>query len=87
MKKQEKRNLKKEINKQLDEYKYCSNKISKIFDSKIVEQAEKEFNQLYIQLDFLPEEIVKFIKNLKKDFGKTINRIKRENMPKTNNLL
>ena len=50
MKKQEKRNLKKEIkeiNKQLDEYEYYNNKISEIFDSKTVEQAEKEFNRLY----------------------------------------
>ena len=70
MKKQEKQELKKEIkeiNKQLEEYEYYNNKISEIFDSKIVEQAKKEFNRVYNQLDFLPEEIAKFIKNLKKD--------------------
>ena len=90
MKKQEKRDLKKEIkeiNKQLEEYEYYNNKISEIFDSKTVEQAKKEFNRLYNQLDFLPEEIAKFIKNLKKDFDKTINHIKRDDIPKTNNLL
>ena len=48
---------------------------------------ETEFNRIYNQLDFLPEEIAKFIKNLKKDFDKTINHIKRNDIPKTNNLL
>lgn len=46
-----------------------------------------EFNRLYNQLDFLPEEVAKFVKNLKKDFNKTINHIKRKDIPKTNNLL
>ena len=52
-----------------------------------VEKAKTEFNRIYNQLDFLPEEIAKFIKNLKKDFDKTINHIKRNDIPKTNNLL
>ena len=43
--------------------------------------------KLYNQLDFLPEEVAKFVKNLKKDFDKTINHIKRNDIPKTNNLL
>ena len=50
-------------------------------------KQKKEFNRIYNQLDFLPEEIAKFIKNLKKDFDKTINHIKRNDIPKTNNLL
>ena len=89
-KKQEKTKLKKEIkeiNKKLDEYEYYNNKISEIFTYGTVEKAKKEFNRIYNQLDFLPEEIAKFIKNLKKDFDKTINHIKRNDIPKTNNLL
>ena len=39
-----------------------------------------EFNRLYNQLDFLPDEVVKFVKNLKKDFDKTINHIKRKDI-------
>lgn len=86
-KKQEKKKLKKEIkeiNKKLGEYEYYNNKISEIFT---YDTVEKEFNRIYNQLDFLPEEIAKFIKNLKKDFDKTINHIKRNDIPKTNNLL
>ena len=89
-KKQEKTQLKKDIkkiNKQLDEFEYYNNKISEIFNYDTVQKAEIEFNRLYNQLDFLPEEIAKFIKNLKKDFDKTINHIKRKDIPKTNNLL
>ena len=89
-KKQEKTKLKKEIkkiNKKLDEYEYYNNKISEIFTYNTVEKAKTEFNRIYNQLDFLPEEIAKFIKNLKKDFDKTINHIKRNDIPKTNNLL
>ena len=69
-KKQEKTQLKKDIkkiNKQLDEFEYYNNKISEIFNYDTVQKAEIEFNRLYNQLDFLPEEIAKFIKNLKKD--------------------
>ena len=89
-KKQEKKKLKKEIKeikKKLGEYEYYNNKISEIFTYDTVEKAKKEFNRIYNQLDFLPEEIAKFIKNLKKDFDKTINHIKRNDIPKTNNLL
>ena len=89
-KKQEKKKLKKEIKeikKKLGEYEYYNNKISEIFTYDTVEKAKKEFNRIYNQLDFLPEEIAKFIKNLKKDFDKTINHIKRKDIPKTNNLL
>ena len=52
-----------------------------------VKDAKREFNRLYNQLDFLPEEVSKFVKNLKKDFDKTINHIRRKDIPKTNNLL
>ena len=89
-KKQEKTQLKKEINKinkQLAEFEYYNTKISEIFDYNTVKDAEREFNRLYNQLDFLPEEVAKFVKNLKKDFDKTINHIKRKDIPKTNNLL
>ena len=89
-KKQEKTQLKKEINKinkQLAEFEYYNTKISEIFDYNTVKDAEREFNRLYNQLDFLPEEVAKFVKNLKKDFNKTINHIKRKDIPKTNNLL
>ena len=89
-KKQEKRQLKKDINKinkQLAEFEYYNTKISEIFNYDTVKDAEREFNRLYNQLDFLPEEVAKFVKNLKKDFDKTINHIKRKDIPKTNNLL
>ena len=89
-KKQEKTQLKKDIkkiNKQLNEFEYYNNKISEIFNYKTVKDAKKEFNRLYNQLDFLPEEVAKFVKNLKKDFDKTINHIRRKDIPKTNNLL
>ena len=89
-KKQEKTQLKKEINKinkQLAEFEYYNTKISEIFDYNTVKDAEREFNRLYNQLDFLPEEVAKFVKNLKKDFDKTINHIRRKDIPKTNNLL
>ena len=69
-KKQEKTKLKKEIkeiNKKLDEYECYNKKISEIFTYDSVEKAKTEFNRIYNQLDFLPEEIAKFIKNLKKD--------------------
>ena len=56
-------------------------------DYNTVKDAKREFNRLYNQLDFLPEEVAKFVKNLKKDFDKTINHIKRKDIPKTNNLL
>ena len=51
------------------------------------QDAKREFNRLYNQLNFLPEEVAKFVKNLKKDFDKTINHIRRKDIPKTNNLL
>ena len=89
-KKQEKRQLKKDIKKiekQLAEFEYYNNKISEIFDYNTVKDAKREFNRLYNQLDFLPEEVAKFVKNLKKDFDKTINHIRRKDIPKTNNLL
>ncbi len=84
-KKQEKRQLKKDINKineQLDEFEYYNTKISEIFNYDTVKDAEREFNRLYNQLDFLPEEVAKFVKNLKKDFDKTINHIKRKEFQK-----
>ena len=89
-KKQEKRQLKKDIkkiNEQLAEFEYYNAKISEIFDYDTVKKAEREFNRLYNQLDFLPEEVAKFVKNLQKDFDKTINHIRRKDIPKTNNLL
>ena len=89
-KKQEKTQLKKDIRKikkQISEFEYYNTKISEIFNQDTPQKAETEFNKLYNQFDFLPEEVAKFVKNLKKDFDKTINHIRRIDIPKTNNLL
>ena len=60
--------------------------ISEIFTYDTVKKAESELNRFYNQLNFLPEEISKFIKNFKKDFDKTINQIRRKEILKINNL-
>ena len=70
----------------MDEFEYYNTKISEIFNQDTAQKVETEFNKLYNQLDFLPDEIAKFVKNLKKDFDKTINHIRRKYIPKTNNL-
>ncbi len=88
--KQEKTKLKneiKKIKKQLKEYEKLNKRISSLYEYNTIKEAKREFNELYNQLNHLPDEIAKFIKNLKKDFDKTINHIKRTEIPKTNNLL
>ena len=42
---------------------------------------------LYNEMDFLPDVVAKFIKNLSKDFDSTIQHIIRPEIPNTNNLL
>ena len=69
------------------EFEYYNNKLSEIFYYKTAKDVKIEFNRLYNQLDFSPEEVAKFVKNLKKDFDKKINHIRRKDIPKTNNLL
>ena len=88
--KQDNRKLKTEnkiLNKEYDAYTDYSKRISEIFDQDNIKDAKRRFNILYNQIDFLPDEIAKFLRNLKKDLDATLYYIENENIPKTNNWL
>ena len=75
------------LKKEYDEYTDYSERISEIFDQDDIKDAKRRFNILYNQIDFLPDEIAKFLRNLKKDLDATLSYIENENIPKTNNWL
>lgn len=86
----ENRNLEAEnkiLKKEYAEYDDYSKRISEIFDQDTIKDAKRRFNILYNQIDFLPEEIAKFLRNLAKDLDATLSHIENENIPKTNNWL
>ena len=62
-------------------------KISSMFKSKTKETAMKRFQKLKDKIKELPEEIVTFIKKLSKDINSTLNHIKNDDIPNTNNKL
>ncbi len=68
-------------------YKDYSDRISEIFDQNTIKDAKRRFNILYNQIDFLPDDVAKFLRNLEKDLDATLSHIENENIPKTNNWL
>jgi len=62
-------------------------KISLMFKSKTKETAMKRFQKLKDKIKELPEEIATFIKKLSKDINSTLNHIKNDDIPNTNNKL
>ena len=75
------------LKKEIKEIEKNINKIKLIFNSKTVKTAKKRFKKLEDMIDELPEEISIFVKRLSKTFEKSINHIKNEFLPNTNNLL
>jgi DNA repair exonuclease SbcCD ATPase subunit len=79
--KKEKRQYEKEL-KELEDYK---ERISNIFKQKDIKKAKIRFNTLYNNLKNLPPVVATFIGRLKKIFDKTINYMKYDFFPTTNN--
>ena len=75
------------LKKEIKEIKSNIDKIKLIFNSKTVKTAEKRFKKLEDMIDELPEQISVFIKKLSKTFERSINHIKNDFLPNTNNLL
>ena len=75
------------LQKEYEEYEDYNKRISKIFVQDTIKDAKRRFNILYNQINFLPDEIVRFLRNLKKDLDNTLSYIENENIPKTNNWL
>ena len=75
------------LQKEYDEYEDYNRRISEIFNQNTIKDAKRRFNILYNQIEHLPKEIAKFIRNLKKDLDATLSHIENENIPKTNNWL
>jgi chromosome condensin MukBEF ATPase and DNA-binding subunit MukB len=70
--------------KELQKY---TDKISLMFKSKTKETAMKRFQKLKDKIKELPKEIALFIEKLSKDIDKTLNHIKNDDIPNTNNKL
>lgn len=70
--------------KELQKY---TDKISLMFKSKTKETAMKRFQKLKDKIKELPKEIASFIEKLSKDIDKTLNHIKNDDIPNTNNKL
>ena len=75
------------LKKHYKEFDNHSKAISNIFDSDTIKEAKRKFNTLYNKRKFLPDEVTKFLNNLKKDLDATLSYIENENIPKTNNWL
>jgi hypothetical protein len=58
-----------------------------MFRSKTKETAMKRFQKLKDQIKELPKEITSFIQKLSKDINNTLNHIKNNDIPNTNNKL
>jgi len=71
----------------IEEFKKYTDKISLMFRSKTKETAMKRFQKLKDNLEKLPEEIATFLEKLSKDINNTLNHIKNEYIPNTNNKL
>jgi len=76
-----------ELKKEIKEIEKNINKIKLIFNSKTVKTATQRFKRLEGMIDELPEQIGVFIKRLSKTFERSINHIKNDFLPNTNNLL
>ena len=77
----------KKNNATIIEYKTYNERVSNIFKADSEYEARRRFTMLYNEMDFLPDVVAKFIKNLSKDFDSTIQHIIRAEIPNTNNLL
>jgi len=71
----------------IEEFKKYTDKISLMFRSKTKETAMKRFQKLKDNIGKLPEEIATFLEKLSKDINNTLNHIKNEYIPNTNNKL
>ena len=80
-------NTNKNLKKTYDELDDLSERISEIFTQDTIKDAKRRFNILYNQIESLPEEAAKFLRNLKKDLDATLSYIENKNIPKTNNWL
>ena len=58
-----------------------------MFKSKTKETAMKRFQKLKDKIKELPKEIASFIEKLSKNIDKTLNHIKNDDIPNTNNKL
>ena len=83
----EKKALRRNYAKKLNVDDELVKKISLIFKSKTEKTARKRFNELYSQLEKLPEEIREFMKKLSKYFDKAIQHTIKREIPGTNNLI
>ncbi len=81
--KQEIRKIKKEIK----DYEKYNERISSVFKSKTLKEAQRRFRRLQGEIKSMPEEVQKFIKSLSKDFETTTNYLIDPEIPNTNNLL
>ena len=71
----------------IEELEKYTDKISLMFRSKTKETAMKRFQRLKDKIEELPEEIASFIEKLSKDINSTLNHIKNDHIPNTNNKL
>jgi len=75
------------LKKEIKEIENGVNKIKLVLNSKTVKTSEKRFKKLVDSVDELPEQIGVFVKRLSKTFERSINHIKNEFLPNTNNML
>jgi len=71
----------------IKELKKYTDKISLMFRSKTKKTAMKRFQELKDKIEELPKEIATFIEKLSKDINSTLNHIKNDDIPNTNNKL
>ena len=72
---------------EIKNYENYNKRLSDLFKSKTLKQAQRKFKRLQGEIKSMPEEIQKFIKSISKDFETTINHIINPEIPSTNNLL
>ena len=75
------------LKKEYDEYEDYNRRIFEIFDQDTIKNAKRRFNILNNQIEHLPDEVAKFIRNLGKDLDNALSHIENVNIPKTNNWL
>ena len=75
------------MKKKIKEIENGINKIKLVLNSKTPETARKRFKKLEDKIDELPDQIGIFVKRPSKTFEKSINHIKNNFLPNTNNLI
>ena len=77
----------KEKTKELKEINYNQERIQKIWDSKTIKQAQRRYNTLYHQKNYLNPIIAKFLDNIKPDLDVILNHLMDTEIPATNNII